>query len=361
MLFFSLILSALLLLLSNWIVRRSQHPSGLITILCLVSLLTPLLAFCVAPAAMIQSLFLLIAAFLWRQSGRGPSEFLRYSLGATAAAYGVAGVLVFLSEREYARLRRLYPYESIEERVPMAVSSSPPSVSSTSNSRLDRIEGRLGGWSWFRARQLRILHEDAVGLFVNSPGFGISRMGLPSASMLATREEGTVPRQPGTALRINWSPGDVSLMPSTLSEPADGLLDASILDFVNERGFGYVKDRRHVAGFEAHRFQRSPGGVGNLNLQRLELVSLLLHDPPIVYDSAELPRMDRVRETPTRETDRFERYGLESLREGEDLVFSETRDGARLLGAIRSVKQCIDCHGGQRGELLGAFSYVLGP
>ena len=28
----------------------------------------------------------------------------------------------------------------------------------------------------------------------------------------------------------------------------------------------------------------------------------------------------------------------------------------RVLGAIRAAKQCIDCHGGGRGDLLGAFS-----
>ena len=30
-----------------------------------------------------------------------------------------------------------------------------------------------------------------------------------------------------------------------------------------------------------------------------------------------------------------------------------------MLGAIRSAKQCVQCHGGQRGDLLGAFSYTL--
>jgi hypothetical protein len=30
-----------------------------------------------------------------------------------------------------------------------------------------------------------------------------------------------------------------------------------------------------------------------------------------------------------------------------------------MLGLARSVKQCVACHGGARGDLLGAFSYVL--
>ncbi len=30
-----------------------------------------------------------------------------------------------------------------------------------------------------------------------------------------------------------------------------------------------------------------------------------------------------------------------------------------MLGAVRSAKQCVKCHGGSRGDLLGAFSYTL--
>jgi hypothetical protein len=30
-----------------------------------------------------------------------------------------------------------------------------------------------------------------------------------------------------------------------------------------------------------------------------------------------------------------------------------------MLGAARSVSQCIKCHDGERGDLLGAFSYYL--
>ena len=37
----------------------------------------------------------------------------------------------------------------------------------------------------------------------------------------------------------------------------------------------------------------------------------------------------------------------------------QTPDGLRILGAIRAAKQCVDCHGGERGALLGAFSYTL--
>jgi len=88
-------------------------------------------------------------------------------------------------------------------------------------------------------------------------------------------------------------------------------------------------------------------------------VGLLLHAEPVVYVSEHLPRMDEQREAPTRPLDRFEASALEGLRRGEDILVQETAGNLRMLGAIRNAKQCIECHGGERGDLLGAFSYSL--
>jgi hypothetical protein len=41
------------------------------------------------------------------------------------------------------------------------------------------------------------------------------------------------------------------------------------------------------------------------------------------------------------------------------LVVSGGRGPLRMVGSVRSLKQCIPCHGGRRGDLLGAFSYSL--
>ncbi len=137
------------------------------------------------------------------------------------------------------------------------------------------------------------------------------------------------------------------------------MLDASILSFVNIRGFGYMKDRRHVAGFLSHRFAAIPEPVSEWHVETLELVSLLLHDEPVIYVSDRLPEMTRHHDTATRPLDRFERFALPTLEEGEDLVTAQTEEGLRMLGAVRSNRQCIACHGGNRGDLLGAFSYAL--
>jgi hypothetical protein len=72
-----------------------------------------------------------------------------------------------------------------------------------------------------------------------------------------------------------------------------------------------------------------------------------------------LPRMDKLRYAPTRPLTKFEETGMHRLQAGEDLFVRESPNGIRMLGAVRSVSQCIKCHDGERGDLLGAFSYFL--
>ena len=105
---------------------------------------------------------------------------------------------------------------------------------------------------------------------------------------------------------------------------------------MNPRGFGYIKDRRHVAGFETHRFSQVPAPAGAWKVRTLELVSLLLHDEPAVYVSDHLPRMEHRSGIPTRPLDRFERFGLGAVRQGEDLFIAAESDGVRMVGAVRS-------------------------
>ena len=94
-------------------------------------------------------------------------------------------------------------------------------------------------------------------------------------------------------------------------------------------------------------------------IQDLALVSLLKFDEPAVYISRHLPRMDELREAPTRRLDGFEQEALEGMRRGENLQVRSSPNRIRMLGAIRSLRQCASCHGTERGELLGAFSYKL--
>ena len=135
----------------------------------------------------------------------------------------------------------------------------------------------------------------------------------------------------------------------------------SVLDFAHPRGYGFIKDRRHVAGFQSHRFTTVPvsGKKSQWAVQRLDLVSLLLHNEPVAYDSDFLPRMDELRGATTRPLDEFEQSSVGKMTRGEDFAIAVSGDRVRMLGSLRSTKQCAKCHGGQRGDLLGAFSYAL--
>jgi hypothetical protein len=362
MLYCSLIASALLLALANWTVRRSAYPGAVISLAGAAVVVGPFFIMCVMPPVAMQALLLGLALVIWRVSHRDASFFLRLSCGATLLAYALAGILVFRSEQEYARLRRLYPYESMEARLP-AMSSGPAEMllRPASEARLTAIEDRITGYpNGIREDKFRQLHEHAVELFVNSPGFGVSRLFLPAEGNLkfGLRRE-PVPTQPGPRLEGTGSPGEWRLPSAEDELPLGRLLEDSVFDFVNSRGFGFIKDRRHVAGFEAHRFSTVPGSAPQWEVQRLELVSLLVHHEPAVYVSDSLPEMKKTHDTPTRPLERFERVGLDELQRGEDLFLAETGNHLRMLGAVRSAKACVACHGGSRGDLLGAFSYTL--
>src|SRR5207249_363954 len=136
-------------------------------------------------------------------------------------------------------------------------------------------------------------------------------------------------------------------------------------DFVNPKGFGYIQDRAHVKGFQAHQFRSVPElpapkeATRRWRVRRLELVSLLKHNEPAVYVSEHLPRMDELRDARTRPLDAFEMRTLNALQAGDDLKAESAADQIRLLGAVRAARQCLECHRGERGKLLGAFSYRL--
>lgn len=91
-----------------------------------------------------------------------------------------------------------------------------------------------------------------------------------------------------------------------------------------------------------------------------ELVSLLKHDEPRVYDIDELT-IENLDDVPTRPLDAFERASLARVQAGERIVYEETAGDIRMLGELRAIRQCQDCHSVEQGFLLGAFSYRLRP
>jgi hypothetical protein len=108
-----------------------------------------------------------------------------------------------------------------------------------------------------------------------------------------------------------------------------------------------------VVGFQPHGFSEPPPPPRMLTLRKLDLIGLVMHDEPIAYVSNNLPSMEELADAPTRPLDEFETDGLKALQRGEDLYVRKAPDMVRLLGSVRSGKQCVSCHGGRRGTCSG--------
>ena len=69
--------------------------------------------------------------------------------------------------------------------------------------------------------------------------------------------------------------------------------------------------------------------------------------------------MEDVGDLPKRPLDDFEAEALEKIRTGEEVVTQATLNRIQMVGAVRALSTCIHCHGGNEGDLLGAFSYEI--
>ncbi|MGL6097248.1 MAG: hypothetical protein ACRC7O_15800 [Fimbriiglobus sp.] len=172
-------------------------------------------------------------------------------------------------------------------------------------------------------------------------------------------DDGPVPQpDPGSRADATFDHADATPFPEV--GPLGKTHDDLALDFVNPRGFGLRRDGK-VAGFASHGVSKRPADPTPWKVQTVDLVGLLLRPEPVVYVSDHLPRMDELKgaTAPTRPLDRFEADGLAALRTGDDLYAREAAGRVRMIGAVRAAKQCVECHGGSRGDLLGAFAYTF--
>lgn len=285
-------------------------------------------------------------------------------------AFAATAGLVWRDEHRLGRLRRDYPYVSMEDRLPQSVSLKEQApVGEISLEQLSEIElaldeqPREAPWEERRSHMLKRLHENTLGLFIDSPGFGSTRMSgmrRPDENYLKGWPKPPIEPISQPSVRASSAAAeDESWKPQSVELDQYRLHRAGILAFIYPAGFGYFKDRLHVAGFKSHRFVEAPKVKEKWSISSVELVGLLLHLKPVVYLSPHLPNMEELRGAPKRPPDRFETAGLEAIKKGEDLFVGETPAGVRMMGAIRSAKQCLQCHEGTRGDLLGAFSYRL--
>lgn len=313
------------------------------------------------PPVFFHALLLIPIWLVWVRGHLSVRGLILCSSVAAIAPYGFFVSFAVGKHKKKEELRTQYAFESMENRVPVPQKTKRDPAIPLDESFFKQIEQQVAdNTNGFRTAMLDRLHSETVRDFINSPGFGAGRRIDPSASTLAinlNRTDEVLP-QPGPLPSSTLSTTD-------LTEPQDIWMDdfrtlhtASMLDFVYPRGFGFVVNRNKVAGFLSHGFSEPPQ-VKNWSLQSVVLIGLLMHAEPIAYVSNELPRMDRLAKAPTRSLNSFEELGLDEIRNGRDLFIRQGPHALHLLGAIRSVEQCVKCHGGERGDLLGAFSYSL--
>ena len=312
-------------------------------------------------AVLLQALLTGLGLSIWlrRQGSRG--EFLAISAGAMFVSYAFSFGLGVLDSGGFRELKRRYPMESLEPRLAgRKPEPAPLPISVETKRNLTRVEEEIEYHHGSRAFRFKQLHRDQLSAFIMSSGFGVTRMNYPGEFDLRSRSPSEPPTlQPAPGLETPWPTGQSKQTSAEDTARMNDLLVKSVVNFANPEGFGYFQDRRHVGGFESHRFSEVPGPAESWKVERLELVSLLLHDVPVVYVSDKLPAMYGARKQPTRHLDPFETLGLYALREGRELYVEQAETEIRMLGAVRASKPCLACHEANEADLLGAFSYRL--
>jgi hypothetical protein len=277
------------------------------------------------------------------------------ALFASLLPYAVVGTVAYLSMRQ---MLAAYPMESIETRLPRRQFERV----ALSSKELDELDETFAIGYWPRDSALKGLHEDTVALFVRRYGFGASRM-IGFDMLLRERGAPRPPKLPQPGLRIAPSAqAEDSMM--ALGKQSAPLRDMHVqwaVSLFAGRRFGYFVDRGHVSGFVPHgmRGDSLDPKPEEPHVRTVDLVGLVVHPEPVVYVSDELPDMEDLAKTPRRPLDGFETMGLAALRNGEPIIARKTPSGVRVLGPIRALSSCTKCHDCERGQLLGAFSYVL--
>lgn len=118
--------------------------------------------------------------------------------------------------------------------------------------------------------------------------------------------------------------------------------------------------------FHQHPVQLTPGGPLDpedrvWKIQSLQLVGLLKHDTPVVYEQHELVMYVQASQLKTRALNELETVSLEKLQAGTQRVagWDEPHQRLQFMGAIRAKDRCLKCHEVEPGTLLGAFTYWI--
>lgn len=338
-----------------------------------------LFSFVFSPALALQCLLTCLAGILCLVFHAKPKTFLGSSIGAALASFALFVGLGLQEWHEREQLRKQYPMQSVAHRLEYETernstpnqndaSEASPQLSSQVQERLQDQEDDARYWG--RSGQLRSLHRRTTSQFVMAQGFGPVRMAGTWPDRIKLPEAKSIPLpSPPEDYPYDQDAADglAAEDAGTRIPPRESFLslhDSGLNDFLDPERMGYVKSRDEVAGFLPHHFREVPRlnekqVQDNWQVTRLELVSLLKYETPRVYVSRHLPKMDELKDAPTRPLNGFEKRGLPKLRHEQDLVVEEGLNRIRMLGSLRAGEDCMQCHLVERGELLGAFSYDL--
>jgi hypothetical protein len=290
------------------------------------------------------------------------------SLVAVSGAIGIYFGLTkwWLPLQKENEAREQLPFMSITERLPKGKPITPRKpLDAEAKKRWEEMDKNLDDGQRTRAGLIKALHERTRRFFVESRGQGSGR-GLPllEEDFLMLDWGGGVPiQQPGKPADFPSSAGEMlsKLQPD---DEVHSLHRFGTNRFLRPEWFGYVKDRKNVAGFQPHGFRGLNWNEREGNkwrVDQIQLIGILTQAQPVVYLTDKMPSMEQIRQEKVRPLDLFEEAGMPSLGDGEDLYIVRKGDTLRMLGALRATKTCQQCHDAEIGDLLGAFSYTLRP
>ena len=256
---------------------------------------------------------------------------------------------------QYAKWKQETPFVSMEPRVPEPKPGSIPWKSQSKNLQKNAQDYLYEEQRemYRRAKSIELLHTSTFSVINHVAGFRYMY-----STLLHPLTEDILPESVKPFRQeLDYGADGVDIASDKSYIKTDDVTDMnarSTADFANPAGFGWVKSRTEVAGFRPHRFSKWPDAPKRWDVKRIDLVSLLLNEEPVVYVSNDLPRMADVGKLATRELDTFEKDGLTAIRKGDPAALDLAADqlhhdfgiGFRFKGAAIGDQFVADLLGG---------------
>ena len=164
------------------------------------------------PALMLTAAVMFVCGLVCMSRRVAPVTFFKCSLTALAASHCILGIEDFRSAKRSAELAAKYPLESMADRLVYESRRKPRAQGAEQNAAVQPVLLQSNAWSEIsvleekvevqvgstamRHFNLRLLHDNAVADFINSPGFSITRRIEPRSEYIelilttATKDRG---------------------------------------------------------------------------------------------------------------------------------------------------------------------------